>query len=197
MSRGLVAVVLAGGSSRRFGSDKLAADAGGRALLDRVLDGLPPEAEVVVVGPPRPLGRPARFVREDPPGGGPGAALLTGVRAARDAGAQRVLVVPGDAPGAGTAADLLLGKVAAHPVVVAVDPEGRRQHLLLGLSAVGADALLSTDAGGGSGVRAGELLSRLRPAAVGVPVPREACFDVDTPGDLAALLRRPASGAPD
>ena len=60
-------VVLAGGTSRRFGSDKLAAPLGGSTVLDTVLGSLPPQWPVVVVGPPRdcrrPVTRPRRGAR--------------------------------------------------------------------------------------------------------------------------------------
>ena len=77
-------VVLAGGESRRFGSDKLAADLDGRTLLDATLASVPAGLPVVVVGPARPVRRDVRFVREDPPGGGPAAALVAGLTAALD-----------------------------------------------------------------------------------------------------------------
>ncbi len=74
-------VVLAGGTSRRFGSDKLAAPLGGSTVLDTVLGSLPPEWPVVVVGPPRECRRPVTWTREDPPGGGPLAGVAAGVDA--------------------------------------------------------------------------------------------------------------------
>ena len=47
-------VVLAGGRSRRFGTDKLAHEIDGRTLLAHTLDALPVDAEIILVGPPRP-----------------------------------------------------------------------------------------------------------------------------------------------
>lgn len=47
----LLGAILAGGASRRFGSDKAAALLGGKALIDHVVDRLAPQvAAVVVVG---------------------------------------------------------------------------------------------------------------------------------------------------
>ena len=81
------AVILAGGQGRRLGGrDKPALLVGGRTLLDRALDavsGVP----VVVVGPPRALPAGVFRVAEDPPGGGPAAAVAAGLR--RVAGAAR------------------------------------------------------------------------------------------------------------
>ena len=111
-SSDVVAIVLAGGESRRFGSDKLAADLGGRALLDHALDGLPAHTAIAIVGPERPMDRDVTFLREDPPGGGPAAGLIAGLTWALEAGAEVILVLPGDAPGAGRAANLLLAAVA-------------------------------------------------------------------------------------
>lgn len=70
------AVVLAGGAGRRLGgADKPGIRVGGRPLLDRVLDAVADAARAIVVGPPRPTGRAATWVREEPAGGGPVAAL--------------------------------------------------------------------------------------------------------------------------
>ena len=70
------AVVLAGGSARRLGGvDKPALQVGGASLLERVLAAVPSAGRVVVVGPPRALPPEVVQVREQPPGGGPGAAL--------------------------------------------------------------------------------------------------------------------------
>ena len=51
-------VALAGGESRRFGSDKLAAAVGATTVLDHLLSALPDEWPVVVVGAPRATTRP-------------------------------------------------------------------------------------------------------------------------------------------
>jgi len=96
-------IVLAGGRSARFGTDKLAADAGGRPLVHLPIEALAMVCDevVVVVGAhgvpplPRGLGVPLRVVRDEEPGGGPLAALLTGLR---EAIGGTVLVVAGDMP---------------------------------------------------------------------------------------------------
>ncbi|MFD3545633.1 NTP transferase domain-containing protein [Streptomyces sp. NPDC058655] len=90
------AIVLAGGAARRLGgADKPALSVGGRALLDRVLDACPDAGTTVVVGGPRPTARPVRWTREDPPGGGPLAALDAGLRQTT---AELVLVLSADLP---------------------------------------------------------------------------------------------------
>ncbi|MGW7292744.1 NTP transferase domain-containing protein [Streptomyces xiamenensis] len=90
------AIVLAGGAARRLGGvDKAAVTVGGRPLLERVLDACRDAGRTIVVGPPRPTRRPVHWVREDPPGGGPLAALAAG---AVHATAPLVAVLATDLP---------------------------------------------------------------------------------------------------
>ena len=94
----LGAVVVAGGGAARMGgADKASIELGGRTLLERVLAALPREADVVVVGDEVRTSRPVTFTREDPPGGGPAAGLLAGLRAFPHA-PDRVVVLAGDLP---------------------------------------------------------------------------------------------------
>ena len=72
------ALVLCGGGSRRMGSDKTTATLGGATVLDHLLDGLPADWPLVVVGPERPTRRAVRWTRESPAGGGPVAAVAAG-----------------------------------------------------------------------------------------------------------------------
>ncbi|MFI1964380.1 DUF6457 domain-containing protein [Streptomyces pathocidini] len=75
------AVVLAGGAAKRLGgADKPGLRVGGRPLLDRVLAACAEASATVVVGSRRPTARPVRWAREEPPGGGPLAALDAGLR---------------------------------------------------------------------------------------------------------------------
>lgn len=75
------AIVLAGGAARRLGgADKPGVRVGGRSLLDRVLAACRAAGTTVVVAAPRPTARPVEWAREDPPGGGPLAALDAGLR---------------------------------------------------------------------------------------------------------------------
>ena len=71
----VTAVVLCGGTGRRFGGDKTRADLGGASVLDRLLAGIPADWPVLCVGERRPTARAVTWLREDPPGGGPVAAL--------------------------------------------------------------------------------------------------------------------------
>src|SRR5215470_4882128 len=72
-------VVLAGGRARRLGGvDKPALVVGERSMLDTVLLACDGAAGIVVVGPPRPTVVDVRWTREDPPHGGPLAALVAG-----------------------------------------------------------------------------------------------------------------------
>ncbi|MEU8679833.1 NTP transferase domain-containing protein [Streptomyces sp. NPDC048611] len=90
------AIVLAGGAARRLGgADKPALSVGGRPLLDRVLAACPDAATTVVVGPVRPALRAVVPALEDPPGGGPLAALDAGLR---HTSAPTVLVLSADLP---------------------------------------------------------------------------------------------------
>ncbi|UYB41360.1 molybdenum cofactor guanylyltransferase [Streptomyces sp. Je 1-4] len=90
------AIVLAGGAARRLGgADKPALSVGGRPLLDRVLAACPDAVTTVVVGPARPTARDLVHALEDPPGGGPLAALDAGLRHTT---APTVLVLSADLP---------------------------------------------------------------------------------------------------
>lgn len=191
------AVVLAGGESRRFGSDKLDAAVGGRSLLDRAVQGLPTEMLVLVVGPERPLHRPVRFVREEPPGGGPAAAMVTGLRAALDAGADLIVVLPGDAPSAGAGATALVHTLVqtGATAVVGTDATGFDQPLQLALTRAAAAALVA--AAGPEGARgrsARRLVNTLDPPALRQPLTTSSHWDVDTPEQLQAWLGRDSRG---
>ncbi|MCZ9338082.1 NTP transferase domain-containing protein, partial [Streptomyces sp. TRM76130] len=86
----------AGGAARRLGgADKPGVRVGGRALLDRVLSACAGASATVVVAGPRPTARPVVFAREDPPGGGPVAALAAGLAHTT---ADHVVVLSADLP---------------------------------------------------------------------------------------------------
>lgn len=188
------AVVLAGGQARRFGADKLAAAVDGRPLLDQAIHGLPADLSVLVVGPERSVARAARFVREEPPGGGPAAAMVTGLAAALAAGATEIMVLPGDAPHAGRGVRLLLDVLHGDPSVTAVvgtDAGGFDQPLQLALRRSAARALIAAaGAGAGAGESARVLVNRLDPPAVRCRLPPDASYDIDTPEQLRAWTER-------
>ena len=91
----LLGAILAGGASRRFGSDKALADIGGRPMIEHVIDGLRSQVDDLVI-----CGRPWRDLpmladRPEPclgPLGGLNAALTH----AQDAGYDGVLCMPVD-----------------------------------------------------------------------------------------------------
>ncbi|NUP21229.1 MAG: NTP transferase domain-containing protein, partial [Streptomyces sp.] len=125
------AVVLAGGGARRLGGvDKPALRVGGRALLDRVLAACADAHTTVVVADPRPTARPVIWARENPPGGGPLAALDAGLRHTT---AEHVVVLSADLPflDAGTVRRLLTAlRTSDADGALLTDADGRDQPLV-------------------------------------------------------------------
>lgn len=118
------AIVLAGGRSRRFGSDKLTATIGGRTLLGAAIAGVTPvSGDIVVVRAPgddrAASGGPDVRVVADPESfGGPLVGLVAGLEVVRE---PLVVVVGGDMPS--LRADvlrLMLRTLAAEPAIDAV-----------------------------------------------------------------------------
>ncbi|MFI1969998.1 molybdenum cofactor guanylyltransferase [Streptomyces cinnamoneus] len=129
---GYDAVVLAGGAARRLGgADKPGLTVGGRPLIDRVLGACADAGRTVVVGPRRPTARPVDWAREEPPGGGPVAALEAGLRRVT---ADRVLVLSADLPflGPGIVRSLLdtLGGPDGPEGALVTDPGGEDHPLV-------------------------------------------------------------------
>jgi len=186
------AIVLAGGRSRRLGgADKRTLQLGGLTLLELAVRAVAAADTVVAVGPADvPTSRPMRWVLEDPPFGGPAAALGAGLRALADSRHRLVVVAACDAPLIRPALDLLY-EAAQRPGPdgwVAVGSDARPQPLL-GIyvrSALAAGARGPLD---GTSVHA--LVAGLRLEYV--EVPDEATRDVDTWQDAAELGVGPAS----
>ncbi|MEV4944405.1 NTP transferase domain-containing protein [Streptomyces sp. NPDC053755] len=193
------AIVLAGGAARRLGGvDKPQVRVGGRALLDRVLGGCREAARTVVVGDRRQTVRPVEWTREEPPGGGPLAALDAGVRRVT---AERVLVLAADLPFLDeTTGRRLLdsltetsGPPDAPPAEVAllVDGEGRDQPLVAAYRTEALRrelSLIAAEHGILSGLPVRLLTGRLRTTRVTAePL---ASFDCDTWEDIATARAR-------
>ncbi|MFG2329929.1 DUF6457 domain-containing protein [Streptomyces sp. NPDC048604] len=199
------AIVLAGGAATRLGgADKPALSVGGRALLDRVLAGCRTAGRTVVVGDPRPTVRAVAWAREEPPGGGPLAALDAGLR---QTAADVVLVLSADLPFLGetmvrrlvdaladdTAGDTAAGTAGAAEVdaVLAVDAGGRDQPLVAAYRSASVRRVLAAVAeehGGLAGLPLRRLTQGLRTARIAAdPL---ASFDCDTWEDLAAARAR-------
>ncbi|GAB7061901.1 NTP transferase domain-containing protein [Streptomyces mexicanus] len=185
------AVVLAGGAARRLGgADKPAVRVGGRTLLDRVLGACAGARTTVVVADPRPTARPVRWAREEPPGGGPVAALDAGLRHAT---AEHVVVLSADLPFLAPATvRRLLDELRAGRAdgVLLTDADGRDQPLVAAYrtrALRGALAALAREHGALTGLP----LRRLTAALDLTRVPGHvASFDCDTWDDIAAARAR-------
>jgi molybdopterin-guanine dinucleotide biosynthesis protein A len=177
------AVVLAGGKAARLGGQaKPQLQVGGRTMLATVLDAVSDAAERIVVGPRQPVPPGVRLVREQPPGGGPVAALRAGLP---EVTTDVVALLAGDLPF--LTADLVaeLRARLTRDGVLVVDEGGRDQYLL-GVWRTAALRSATADVRGPTPLRrvlAGLAVTRHRPRVEpGTPPPWTDC---DTPADLA------------
>jgi molybdenum cofactor guanylyltransferase len=181
------AVILTGGGARRLdGVAKHLLDVGGRTVLARVVGAAAGASRVVVVGPPDRTPGVDVFVREQPPGGGPVAALAAGLDEIQ---ADWVVLLAGDLPFLTVdALSQLRTAAAGAPVVVAVDDDGRDQYLLA-LWSVGALRAAFPSKGSRAGRALRSLYRDVSVARVelgGFPPP---WWDCDTPVDLEQARR--------
>lgn len=172
------AVVLAGGRSRRMqGADKTRLVLGDRSLLDRVLAAVVGAQRIVVVGPQHATATPVTWVREDPPGSGPAAALAVGLTAVTS---DLVILLAADLPFVSVEHVEHLVRSLTGDGVVVVDDEAHEQWLF---SAWRTEALRRLSLLPDHGVR--DVLASLRPATIRLrtdgPKP---WFDCDTPDDV-------------
>ena len=204
----LTAIVIAGGEARRFGADKLALrDAEGRSLLEVTVAGVAQVADpVIVVGPERPgfrqlddAGAPSSVVelaksgggvvtwtREDPPGGGPCAALIAGLACVPDE-ATHVAVLAGDAPAGGAAVAALRQVIDDAAAAVVTDSSGREQPMT---AVYAVRPLRSAIAAYGDGrdMSIRQVLDDLRPHTVVAIIDQwSASADIDLPEDAGRL----------
>jgi molybdopterin-guanine dinucleotide biosynthesis protein A len=124
------AVILAGGSSARLGgADKALVSFDGMTLLERAVTAVGDAERVIAVGPQRDVALPVAvtWVQEDPPGGGPVAALAAGLGMAA---AELVVVLAVDHPLIGPGHITMLLASASGDGAVALDDRGRGQPLL-------------------------------------------------------------------
>lgn len=177
-------VILAGGGAARMGSvDKPALEVAERTLLERVADAAVGTARTIVVGPPR--DRPAaRYVQEEPAGGGPVPALHAGLT---DVAAPWLALLAGDLPFLGPTHVAALRRVAGGRAgAVLLDGRGKRQWLV----SVWHTATLRTALGSYSGNSLHGLLTPLEAATLSLPETESwAAFDCDTPEELAEARR--------
>jgi molybdopterin-guanine dinucleotide biosynthesis protein A len=181
------AVIVTGGTAARLGgTDKAGLEHAGRTLLEGALAAVAGAAEILVVGPETQTGVPVRFVREDPPGGGPLAGVATGV-AALDGAHERVVVLAVDMPR--VTADTvgrLLEAAAEVDAAWLTDGAGRRQ--LAGV--VRPSIVPPPDRAQGAPMR----LLMTAGTSADVPARGDEADDIDTWDDLARLRGDEPSG---
>ncbi len=182
----LGAIVLTGGSAVRFqGADKASIEIAGVTLLEHALGALAEVPDVVVVGEEVSTSRPVTFVREDPPGGGPAAALLAGLRAfPRVPRLVAVLAVDMPLVTTATVSRLLLSTASDGALLV---DDGRAQYLC---AVYRSEALIAAAPPPAQqhGLPVRALVSGLRLAEV--PALSWEARDVDTWDDLTELRER-------
>ena len=183
-------ILLTGGTSRRMGTDKASLRFGAGTLLDFVLGQVPAGLHTVVVGPDS--GHAVQFVREDPPGSGPVAAVSAGLSYVST---SRVAVAAVDVPCA-IPWLLTVGLKPDSSALIPQDADGRA-HPLNALYDVKALRAALQAMGSPANQSMQSLIAHLRNIeyvqASDTSIGEQLLLDVNTPADLerAATLLQP------
>jgi len=180
-------IILSGGTSARFGSDKSAALIDGQSLIERIFTTIPPEFEVIVVGQdPLVAGFAYRVVQENPVGSGPVAGFKAGLELCES---EIAVLIATDMPFALPRVLNLLNTMTTHDdAVMYVDSENFKQPLAA-LYRIAAVEIAFADMGEINGASMRSLISRLDVHEV--PMSEEvahALIDIDTPADLEQAI---------
>lgn len=169
------AIVLSGGTNRRFGSDKSAALLHGVSLLDHVLSFIPKQVKIVIVG---------KDVFEEPPLGGPVAGIARGLQ---EIDTEFVAIAAVDMPYGSALFPKLFSSIKSD-AAMPIDKNGFKQPLC---GIYRRDALLSAieKLGNPHGQSMRALCELL--AIDEVQVDARALIDIDTPQDLISAHSSP------
>ena len=113
-------IILTGGTSKRFGSDKSQAMINGKSLLEFISEGL---EDLIVVGPETPIK--AKYVREEPIGSGPVAAISAAMKEVKS---ELVAIYAIDMPFAPRVTGQLVSALK-NDAAIAIDCDGKLQPL--------------------------------------------------------------------
>ena len=179
-------IVLTGGTSTRFGSDKSAALIAGQSLIARILKSIPDEIDVIVVGPdPAVAGRKYECVQEQPVGGGPVAGFAAGLAICTS---EIVALIATDMPFAVTRVINLMNSIKPHDDAVMYVDDGFKQPLAA-LYRVEAVEMALNSLGNSAGKSMRELISHLKICEVGMNKEvADSLRDIDTPADLDVAI---------
>ena len=173
-------IILAGGSSRRMGSDKLSETVGGTTLFARAVCALSAADTVVVVGPRRDVDRSVVWALEEPAGSGPAMAIKAGIAALPDSTAAHIILLAGDIPFAEDVVASLLNPVTMDRPAAVVDEDHQIQFLMSAWSRPLLEARCAA-------VAPADRVSSLFDGLAVTPVTLATkILDCDTPEDLAA-----------
>lgn len=183
MRRTWSAMILTGGTSTRFGSDKSRAMLGENSLIEKLLTTLPSEIEIVIVGPQlQETSRVVRYTQESPLGGGPVAAIEAGLQLVHT---EFVAIVATDMPFASVILDTLTKNFPdAEDATIPLDAQGVRQ-TLCALYRVDSlrEAVTTLGSTQGQSMRKLTQLLSIKELPLKASLQR-ILLDVDTPADL-------------
>jgi molybdopterin-guanine dinucleotide biosynthesis protein A len=181
-------ILLTGGRGSRLGTDKSNVVVGTRTTAQRILDELPAEVPVTVVGAiPDRLNRDVTVTRETPVGGGPAAGVAAGLVFTHT---EFVAVLATDMPfAAPVLVELFAALDAEVDGVLALDSSGRHQYLC---AIYRTSALRAALAGDTNNVAMHSVLAGLNFRTVSMD---ERVWDIDTPEDLERARDR--AGVPE
>ena len=186
-SKSASVIVLSGGTSSRFGSDKSQAKIAGKSLIAFILGSIPSEFKIVIVGQdPKIESSQYHCVLEEPIGGGP----LAGFKAGLDASeSELVALIATDMPFASGLVLNLINSIRVHDdAVMYVDAKGFKQPLAAVYRSKSVKRALA-DLGQLDGKSMRELVSHLSVHEIEMSHEiAQALMDIDTAADLEQAI---------